>query len=72
MVDSVVGDKVESLASVGRCLSRPKHRTEEEVVESEGVILSNDLAVDVRKPEENGKDGNTETGKDDSESDGGL
>ena len=42
------------------------------MVESEGVILSNDLAVDVRKPEENGKDGNTETGKDDSESDGGL
>jgi len=42
------------------------------VVESEGVVLSDDLAVNVREPEQDGDDSDTETGKDDGEGNGGL
>ena len=71
-MNSVVGDKVGSVKGVGRCLSRPKEGTEEKVPCSESVVLSDDLAVDIGKPEEDREDRDTETSKDDGECDGGL
>jgi hypothetical protein len=68
-LDSVVGNSVESVGSIGRSLSRPKHGTEEEVVPLEGVVLLDDLAVDVWQPKEDGKDGDNETSEDNGKSD---
>lgn len=42
------------------------------MVETKGVVLSDDFAVDVWKPEEDREDGDTKTGKDNGESDSGL
>jgi hypothetical protein len=42
------------------------------VVPLEGVVLLDNLAVDVRKPEEDREDGNDETGKDDGQCDSDL
>lgn len=68
-MDSVVGDVVDVVLSIGRCLSGPEERTEEEVPPSESVVFSDDLAVNVRKPEKNREDGDTETGQNDGQGD---
>ena len=46
--DSVVGNGGSMVKGIGGCLSRPEQRTHEEVVPLEGVVLPDDLAVDVR------------------------
>jgi len=46
--DSVVGNGGGMVKGIGGSLSRPEQRTHEEVVPLEGVVLPDDLAVDVR------------------------
>ena len=53
-------------------LSLPKERTVEEVVPSDGVVLLDDLGVDVRKPEEKGENADDDSSEDDGEGDGGF
>jgi hypothetical protein len=46
--DSVVGNGGGVVKGIGGSLSRPKQRAHEEVVPPEGVVLLDNLAVDVR------------------------
>jgi len=46
--DSVIGNGGGMVKGIGGSLSRPKHGTHEKVIPLEGVVLPDDLAVDVR------------------------
>lgn len=73
--DTVVGDVgclLEALSGVGRSLAAPEERAKEEVVPLDGVVLANDLAVDVWEEEDDGEDGDNKSSKDDSKGNGGV
>jgi hypothetical protein len=67
--DSIIRHIVDMVKSIGRSLSRPKYRAEEEVVPSKGVVFPDHLAIDVGEPEENGEDGDNETSQHNGQSD---
>lgn len=69
-VHSVVWNMVDSVEGVGWGLSRPEQGAKEKVIESKGVVLSNNLAVDVRQPEQDRQNSDDETGQNDSKSNG--
>ena len=70
--DSVVGNGGSMVKGIGGSLSRPEQGTHEEMVPPEGVVLPDDLAVDVGQPKEDREDGDNETGEDDGQCDSDL
>lgn len=65
---SVVGNKLRTGIDLGS-RSFPEQRTVEEMVPSDGVIFPNDLAVHVRKPEQQRQYGDDEGGHGDGQCD---
>lgn len=70
-LDSVVGNKSDIVGVVDGRRSLPEERAEEEVVPLDGVVFSDDLAVDVGQPEDEREDSDDERGEDDGHGDGG-